>query len=67
MHSQAVAAYRAALEETTRERIPLQWARSQHVLADVPAQLAARQKSAPRMDQQAGERATGCSKRRAAS
>ena len=35
---EALAAYRGTLEERTRERVPLQWAYSQHRLANVLAQ-----------------------------
>ena len=34
---EAVAAYRAALEEWTRERVPLQWASTQNNLTNVEA------------------------------
>ena len=48
---EAVAAYRAALEEFTRERVPLQWAHSNHGLANALAALAERQKSTKTMEQ----------------
>jgi Tetratricopeptide repeat len=40
---EAVAVYRAALEERTRERVPLQWAYTQHGLGSALAALAKRQ------------------------
>ena len=42
---EAVTAYRAALEELTRDRVPLDWAYSEHGLAGTLAALAERQKS----------------------
>lgn len=42
---EAVAAYRAALEEYTRERVPLQWATTQNNLGNALATLARRQKN----------------------
>ena len=39
---EAVAAYRAALQERTRERVPFQWARTQENLANVFRSLATR-------------------------
>ena len=44
-----MAAYRAALEEKTRERVPLRWATTQHGLGNTLAVLAERQKSAQLM------------------
>jgi hypothetical protein len=46
---EAVTAYRAALEEMTRERVPLRWAYTQHALANALAAVAERQKNAIRM------------------
>jgi tetratricopeptide (TPR) repeat protein len=48
---EAVAAYRAALQEITRERVPLQWAATQHELGNTLAALAERQKSAKFMEE----------------
>ena len=48
---EAVAAYRAALEERTRERVPLRWAYSQQGLANALAALAKRQNNADLMEQ----------------
>ena len=48
---EAVAAYRAALEERTRERVPLDWAYSEQGLASALAALAKRQKNADIMEQ----------------
>src|SRR4051812_32644036 len=41
--SRAVAAYRAALEEFTRERVPLDWARTQNNLGGALATLGVRE------------------------
>ena len=46
---EAVAAYRAALDERTRDRVPPDWAQSQHTLANVLATLAARTHDRARM------------------
>jgi hypothetical protein len=43
-----VAADRAALQEYTRERVPLDWAHTQHALANALAVLAARLKDPAR-------------------
>ena len=46
----AAAAYREALKEDTRERVPLQFAYSEHGLANCLADLAERQKNAALME-----------------
>jgi hypothetical protein len=43
-------AYRAALEERTRERVPLEWAATQHGLANALAALARRKRSPAQME-----------------
>jgi len=46
---EAVAAYREALKEFTRDRVPLEWAYANHDLANALAALAERQKSSALM------------------
>ena len=41
--------YRDALQENTRDRVPLEWAYSEHGLANALALLAKQEKSAARM------------------
>ena len=48
---EAVTAYRDALKEYTRERVPLDWAMTQNNLGNALAALAERQKSAVRMNE----------------
>jgi hypothetical protein len=48
---QAVAAYRAALEEFTRERAPLQWARTQLNLASALRMLGERESDTARLEE----------------
>src|SRR5271166_2991175 len=48
---QAVAAYRAALEERTRERVPLQWARTQNNLGNALQSLGERESGTARLEQ----------------
>ena len=47
---EAVAAFRAALEEYTRDRTPLQWAYTQHGLTNATALLAVRLNDPARMN-----------------
>ena len=46
-----MAAYRAALEVNTRERVPLNWAGMQNNLGNALAALGKRQKNAARMEE----------------
>jgi tetratricopeptide (TPR) repeat protein len=48
---QAVAAYRAALEEYTRERVPLDWATTQNNLGNALATLGERESGTARLEQ----------------
>jgi tetratricopeptide (TPR) repeat protein len=48
---QAVVAYRAVLEEYTRERMPPHWATTQHNLGNVLAMLGTRKSSVPLLEQ----------------
>jgi tetratricopeptide (TPR) repeat protein len=48
---QAVAAYRAALEERTRERVPLDWARTQMNLGTALQALGERESGTARLEQ----------------
>jgi hypothetical protein len=48
---QAVEAYRAALEERTRERVPLGWAMTQNNLGTVLLSLGERENDAARLDE----------------
>src|SRR5947199_36750 len=48
---QAVDAYRAALTEWTRERVPLDWARAQHNLANALRLLGERERGTARLEQ----------------
>src|ERR1700734_3105063 len=48
---QAVAAYRAALNENTRDRVPLEWARTQMNLGNALERLGERKKSAKDMEE----------------
>jgi tetratricopeptide (TPR) repeat protein len=48
---EAVAAYREALKEWTRERVPLDWATAQVNLGNALAVLAKRQKSSASMEE----------------
>jgi tetratricopeptide (TPR) repeat protein len=48
---QAVAAYQAALEEWTRERVPLQWAMTQNNLGTTLASLGKRESGTTRLEQ----------------
>ena len=48
---EAVAAYRAALEETTRERVPLQWARTQTNLGNALRTLGERESGTARLEE----------------
>ena len=48
---QAVAAYRAALEERTRERVPLDWAMTQNNLGTALQSLGARESGTERLEQ----------------
>jgi tetratricopeptide (TPR) repeat protein len=48
---EAVAAYRAAPEEQTRDRVPLEWARTQESLGNALAMLGEREKSAELMEE----------------
>ncbi len=48
---QAVAAYRAALQERTRERVPLQWATTQNNLGTALRTLGARASGAARLEE----------------
>ncbi len=47
---EAVAAYRAALEEWTRDRVPLDWARTQNNLGTALATLGARESGTARLE-----------------
>jgi hypothetical protein len=47
----AVAAYRAALQERTRERVPLAWAMTQNNLGNALARLGERESSTARLEQ----------------
>jgi hypothetical protein len=48
---QAVAAYRAALEERTRDRVPLQWAGTQNNLGTALATLGERESGTARLEE----------------
>ena len=48
---EAVAAYRAALQELTRERVPLDWARSQNNLGNALRTLGAREPGTARLEE----------------
>jgi tetratricopeptide (TPR) repeat protein len=48
---QAVAAYRAALEEWTRERVPLDWAVTQNNLGNALALLGERESGTARLEE----------------
>ena len=48
---QAVDAYRAALQERTRERVPLDWATTQNNLGNVLRILGERENDAERLEQ----------------
>ena len=48
---EAVAAYRAALEELTRERVPLDWARTQNNLGDALSRLGERESGTARLEE----------------
>jgi tetratricopeptide (TPR) repeat protein len=48
---EAIAAFRAALEERTRERVPLDWAQTQTRLGSALAALAKRQKDAAHLEE----------------
>jgi tetratricopeptide (TPR) repeat protein len=48
---QAVAAYRAALEQRTRERVPLQWATTQNSLGNALGRLGERESGTVRLEQ----------------
>jgi tetratricopeptide (TPR) repeat protein len=48
---QAVAAYRAALEERTRERVPLDWAMTQNNLGNALFTLGEREGGTARLEQ----------------
>ena len=48
---EAVAAYRAALEERTRERVPLQWATTQNNLGNALATLGERESGTARLEE----------------
>ena len=48
---EAVAAYRAALEEWTRERVPLQWAATQNNLGGALQSIGERESGAARLDE----------------
>ena len=48
---QAVQAYRAALEERTRERVPLDWAMTQNNLGNALSRLGARESGTARLEQ----------------
>ena len=48
---QAVAAYRAALEERTRDRVPLDWAMTQNNLGDALQTLGARESGTARLEE----------------
>jgi tetratricopeptide (TPR) repeat protein len=50
---EAVAAYRAALEEQTRERLPLQWAGTQNNLGNALSRLGERESGAGRLKEAA--------------
>jgi tetratricopeptide (TPR) repeat protein len=49
--AKAVAAYRAALSERTRERVPLQWAATQVNLGNVLQQMGLRRRGAAELEQ----------------
>jgi len=49
--SETVAAYRAALEEMTRERVPLQWAMTQNNLGNARAMLGQRESGTARLEE----------------
>ena len=48
---EAVAAYRAALEECTRERVPLEWAMTQNNLGNALATLGERESGTARLEE----------------
>ena len=48
---EAVAAYRAALEELTRERVPLDWATTQNNLGDALRTLGERESGTARLEE----------------
>ena len=48
---EAVAAYRAALEERTRERVPLHWAMTQMVLGNALLTLGERESGTARLEE----------------
>ena len=48
---EAVAAFREALKENTRDRVPLDWAYANHDLANALAALAERQKNSALMEE----------------
>ncbi|MGF1641189.1 MAG: tetratricopeptide repeat protein, partial [Rhodospirillales bacterium] len=48
---EAVAAFRAALEERTRERVPLQWAATQNNLGNALARLGRRESGTARLEE----------------
>ena len=48
---EAVAAYRAALQERTRERVPLDWAATQNNLGNALSTLGERQSSTARLEE----------------
>jgi tetratricopeptide (TPR) repeat protein len=48
---EAVAAYRAALEEGTRERVPLDWAMTQNNLGTALSTLGARESGTARLEE----------------
>ncbi len=48
---EAVAAYRAALQERTRERVPLDWAMTQNNLGNALQRLGGRESGTARLDE----------------
>ena len=48
---EAVAAYRAALEERTRDRVPLDWARTQNILGNALQTLGWRESGTARLEE----------------
>jgi exonuclease VII small subunit len=48
---EAIAVFRAALEERTRERVPLEWAATQNSLGNVLATLGARESGTSRLEE----------------
>ena len=53
---EAVAAFRAALEERTRERVPLDWAGTQNNLGNALSMLGARESGTARLAREEGAR-----------